>query len=261
MNDKTLVVVCGYAGDQQQIEELRPWYEHHRCPIVIMSPDDSRIERVGPHICRFGGKRAYIGQDSLDRQWIHMRMALEYEFDWYLLHDSDSIIMTPEIPAYLYERDDVVWSNQVTDFRVPGATWVDVATGATTVWPEDYHAGFPLIAMQPPYFLSRKMLTHLVAMSAKWDSVEDSLQSDKARNAIQACPICPFIDWYWVQLVVKAQVEHRGFINGASCETVTKNGLEVMSNRVAGGSTIIHAIKSGKVARHLSNIHRRTLTK
>jgi hypothetical protein len=232
-NQKTLVAVHGYSGDAAQIEMLMPLYEHHKCPILILSPDDAPI-RSDRHPWRTGGKRAYIGQDSLDRQYIHYQKMLETDADFFLWNDSDSICLAAEIPQVLYDNPDTVFSNQVDDFRRPGERYVDAANNIDVTWPTDYHAGFPLIAKQPPYFLSRVALQRIV----------DTCQG------IQACPITPFIDWYVVQCVVKAGLKHSAFPDGmgASCETVTPHGVAVMRQQVAErNATFIHAIKRKEV--------------
>lgn len=234
MNHGTLIVVCGYAGDRQQIDDLLPVYEHHQRPLLILSPEDSRIENVGPHMCKWAGKRAYIGQDSLDRQHLHMKLMLEQPFDWYLINDSDSFCLSPEIPVHYFKTPRTVYSNEVSDFRIPGQVWEPTGNK----WPEDYHKGFPLIAMQPPYFMSRWALEQLVRFGA----------------GLQADPITPFIDWYMVQCVVAAKVDHKPFqdpwgkYEGASCETNTEMGIRVMEDCIKNRSArFIHAIKTKEV--------------
>jgi len=224
-NPSTLLVICGYDGDEHQIKTFLPLYEHHNIPIVVLSPEDAPIKAMGPHICISRGKRAYTGQDSLNRQHLHLREALRFPFKHYLFHDADSFTITPQIPAYLYERDDVFYSNQVNDFRVPGGTWED-----GTVWPIDFHEGYPLIAMQPPYFMSRGILEKLVEAGKDF--------------SIKACEITPFIDFYMVQLCTKQHIKHKPFRDGVSCETVTENGRAIVSRYVREGANMIHSVKS-----------------
>lgn len=229
-----LVTVHGYSGDQHQIRELMPVYQHHGYPIVVVGPADSPIEHMDGHICINAGRRAYIGQDSWDRQYLQLKALLKFPQEWFLLNDSDSFVMTPKLPDYLFQDENTVYSNEVTDFRVPGESWQ-----GQPPWPLDYHKGYPLIAMQPPYFLSRKALQKIV------DTCE----------GLQACPTTPFIDWWWVPACFRAHLKHRPFTGGASCETVTPNGLTVMSNCVRDGAIFIHSVKSGAVMQHLRNVH------
>lgn len=237
MNPDLLVVCHCYSGDRQQVLDLLPMMEHHQAPIVIVSPEDSHVCGIGPHLCRFAGKRAYVGQDSWDRQHLQLKLLLEYPQKWFLLNDSDSFVMTPKLPDYLFEDTNTVFSNQVTDFRIPGESW-----RGNPPWSIDYHKGYPLIAMQPPYFLAREALEAIVANS----------------EGLRACPTTPFIDWWWVPACYAAGVKHKPFRTGASCETVTPHGVAVMSECVIKrGATFIHSVKSAAVMKPLVDYYRR----
>ncbi len=230
MNPNTLVSVHGYAGDKDQLLTLQKLYEHHQCPVVVMSPSDAPITGFGLHWCWFeSGQRAYIGQASLDRQFIQMRQLLEFKqtdgtpFEFFLMNDSDSVCLDAKLPDYLYAEENVLWSNLVDDFRKPGET----REGIT--WPKDYHAGYPILASQPPYFLGRKALQAMV--------------DNYGKNRV--CPITPFIDWSMVTMAVNAGVELKPFRHGASCETKTAHGIAVMRQQIAeNGAMMVHAIKT-----------------
>lgn len=218
----TLVAVCGYSGDAHQISMLMPYYKHHGHPVMILSPEDSPV--VPKQIVdlegvdfRQGGKKAYINQDSLDRQLIHLQIMLEdlREFQWFLLHDSDSVVLADALPAYLYSEPETVWSNRICDripnrVRPPGYTW-------------------PELAFQPPYFFSRAALTRILQTAR---TVETSL-------------VTPFIDWAMMAWTVRAGLQHRGFPEGASCGTPPgSDGLQAMTELVMlQGKFFLHAIK------------------
>lgn len=227
----TLVVVHGYSGDQRQVEELMSMYEHHILPIVIASPDDHPIKSMGPHICMTAGKRAYIGQDSWDRQHLQLKKLLEHPQKWFLLNDSDSFCLSPKLPDYLFEDKDIVWSNEVEDFRKPGVPW-----GPYNPIPHDYHEGYPIIAMQPPYFLSREALEKIV----------------KASEGLVACPITPYIDWWWIPATYKAGLKHKPFHNCVSCESQSNNGQRYMRKRIGEGAEFIHSVKSGRIMKYVT---------
>jgi len=193
MNESTLIAVFGYgpskhgsdtwdyknSGDVERIRMLLPFYEHHECPVVIMSPSDAPIRELGPHICRQAGKRAYTGQESLDRQRDHLRILLEYPFDWYLLNDSDSCCITPEIPPKFYRYgSNTFWSNEVNETR-------------------PHESPYPKIALHPPYFVHRQTLGQMLSVA----------------DRITAHPITPFIDHYMLQLVCESGVIHRSFLD------------------------------------------------
>lgn len=133
MNERTLVAVCGYGptpppkedwahdlkGDAFEIEGLLPFHESHECPIVILSPEDAPIQSMGRHHCRHAGRRGYIGQVTLDRQRDYLRILCSYpsELEWFLMHDSDSVCIKSEIPGYLYENRNIIWSNELEEPR------------------------------------------------------------------------------------------------------------------------------------------------
>jgi hypothetical protein len=214
-----VVSVHGYAGDVHQIRELMPCYEHHKLPIVIITPEDSRIMAMGPHICRWGGKREYVGLKSLARQIEHWKILLDYDATHYLCNDSDSICLSPELPRYIYD-EDVLWSNEVSD--------------AIHVRAETYK--FPRIACQPPYFFSRGILERLVAAGPR--TVPD--------------PQTLFIDWFVMAVAETGGIPHKNFRDGASCGTAEPHGLRVMTELVRDhGRIFVHAIKSAPVRRQL----------
>lgn len=231
MNEGTLITVHGYAGDQHQIEAFMPWYLHHEVPVIVMSPNDSRISKLESAptvITRHGGERAYIGQPSLDRQRIHLEIALEHQFPFYLLNDSDSFCLSPEIPKYLYEESNFFWSNEVGE-------------------PRPHASPYPKIAMQPPYFVSHKNLEKMVAVAPK----------------IAAHAVTPYIDWYMLALVCEAGLEHRSFWDKEKdfgtphpTEAIARDPWEEMYDRVRNhGRVLVHPIKTLACAQRLALEH------
>lgn len=211
MNEGTLVAVCGYGpttppakdwahdlkGDAYQIEAMLPFYEHHKCPVVILSPEDAPIKSMGRHHCRHSGLRGYIGQGSLDRQRDFLKILLSYpiELEWFLMHDSDSVCLTPGIPGYLYENKNVVWSNEVLE-------------------PRPHLSVLPKIAMQPPYFFSREALSKMLSISDK----------------IKAHPITPYIDHYMLQLACEAKLDHRQYVKGVMIHPASRDTIHTRFN-------------------------------
>jgi hypothetical protein len=188
MNPDTRVIVCCYEGDAHQINldaMLR-----HECPVTIMSPDDSRAILPGVD-CAFAGKRAYIGQESLDRQLAQMKLMLTYPENFFLMHDSDSVLLDAKIPAYLYEDPTVFWSNQVDD--------------AIPEHQSTFLEGWPHVAFQPPYFCSRQVLEKLVATGESGD------------DRLKASPVMPFIDFYMVQLTMVGGLSWKRLMDCVSC--------------------------------------------
>lgn len=228
MNSDTRVAICAYAGDQHQVIKSLGVYLHHKCPVVVLSPEDSKAEIRYPGIeNRFAGKRAYIGQDSLDRQRLHLQLLLTFPENHFLVHDADSMCLSPEIPAYLYREPDVVWSNLVND---------DIPEHLPEFATRD---NWPHVAFQPPYFLSRKTIQKML-------SVAD-------HPGVKASPIMPFIDFYFVQLTMTAGLPYRRFTHCVSCsDHPSLLGTEIMSKQVReDGAVFIHSVKRPEVYQRL----------
>lgn len=218
MNPDTRVSVHCYEGDKQQVIDMLPAYTHHGCPVTIISPDDSRVELPavpGLLDCAFGGKRQSMGQLSLDRQREHMRMLLGYPEHFFLMNDADSVCLSPELPAYLYAEPDILWSNLVYD-PIPAQQ-------------RGYAPGFPRLAFQPPYFLSRPTIERLLAVA----------------EGVVANPVMPYIDHYMVQLSVKAGLVWKGFPDGVSTGISIEPGkMELAQVEVRHkGAVFIHSVK------------------
>ncbi len=154
---------------------------------------------------------------------------LEYPFKWYLMNDSDSFVLEPKLPDYLYKDTNTLWGNVVDDFRV----------NMPEFGPK-FHLPLPQIAIQPPYFFSRQVLEKIVSQCGN----------------IKACPTTPFLDWYFVQCCDKAHLKHSRYATCASCETVTDNGIAVMSECVSlRGATFVHSIKKANVRQKLQDLY------
>lgn len=223
MNENTLIAVCGYAGDSKQITNNMPFYLHHERPVLVLSPSDSPIiaknrSAQAKVLFRTAGKRAYVGQMSLDRQRDHLRIMLEFPHEWILAHDSDSVCVDPKIPDYLYQDKDVLWSNEVSDMMHnrpdPAYPW-------------------PRLAFQPPYFMHRSVIEKLLTVA----------------DEVRAEPQTPFIDWCMMAWAIAAKVPHKNFPDGVSCPTARYvPGQQAMADGVRNrGATMLHSIKTADV--------------
>lgn len=224
VNPDTLVSVHGYAGDANQVKFMMPYYRHHGCPVVVMSPTDSPIleKVIGAHpdvTYENGGSRAYTGQLSLDRQIAHLEMLLKHKQRYFLMNDADSVCLSPQLPKYLYDEPDVLWSQVVSDE-------MHIRPDPAYPWPR--------LAFQPPYFCSREVVEKLLSV---------------ARD-IKAEPQTPFIDWCMMAWAVGAQIPYKSYHNGVSCPTWTggrlyHEGIRLMEGMVQNHGTIfLHSIKS-----------------
>lgn len=227
MNPDTAVVVFGYSGDAHQIFMMLPYYQHHKCPVVIFSPTDRPITRKdsGTVFFRHGGKdgadRGYVGQVSLDRQAIQMKKLLEeFPQKFFLFNDSDSVCLSPHLPQYLYNAADTVWSNEVSDM-------MHVRTDPAYPWPR--------LAFQPPYFLSRESVQ-------AWITAADTVKAD---------PQTPFLDWFFMAATVHMKIKHANFLNGEGVSCPTRGyepGCQAMENAVRHHRAVfLHSIKTKDV--------------
>ena len=115
MNPDTLVVVHCYAGDKERVEAFLPQFLHHECPVLILSPEDAPVEIDHPGVtCRSAGKAGWKGAHTVHRQIAHWKIAAEFPQRYFLMNDSDSVCITPDLHAYLYEDTDVeFWCNVI----------------------------------------------------------------------------------------------------------------------------------------------------
>ena len=213
MNEDTRVGVCCYAGDGDQVLANLGLYLHHGCPVTILSPEDSKVEIQHPGVVnRFGGKRAHVGQDSLDRERRHLEILLEFPEKYFMIHDADSVCLDPKFPDYLYAEPDLVWSNQVNNTLREHQPY--------------FPKGWPHIAFQPPYFLSRKTIEALLAVADDPQCV--------------ASPMMPFIDHYMLQLTYTAGLPWKRLVGCVACQPHLAREL------VRRGVSIFHGIKDTK---------------
>lgn len=230
--EDTLVVVHCYQGDAELVRAFLPQFLHHGCKVLVLSPADSPVQIDHPGVeCRSAGNAAYFGQDSLDRQRAHLELLLTYPQTYFLLNDADSMCLSPEIPAYLYEgAQGTVWSNEVRETR-------------------PHPSPYPKIAFHPPYFLHRDTISRMLEVA----------------DRITAHPITPFIDWYMVALACEAGLDHKSYPDGRSGtawkhgpipetkemghnfvhtpSTHGVDGAQRMRQFVARGTVMVHSIK------------------
>lgn len=231
MNDDTIVVVSAYAGDQHQVEANLPVYLHHRCPVVILSPADKPIVRVADarvH-CQWAGEAEWAGPKSLKRHLRFLNMMLEFRQSWFLMHDADSVCLSPDLPDYLYQSK-AAWSNEVPDLN----------TGASLL---------RKVAVQPPYFFHRDVLEAIVAKAA---NPPTSYYGEITGDPI----VTQCIDHYHHQLSAECGFPEKSFPDGASWETSSELGLREMTRKVRDDGTVfVHQVKSSSALLTLLGAH------
>lgn len=238
-NPDTLVVVHAYAGDIHQVKQNLPYLLHHRCPVVVLSPTDAPIPDVGSRrvTCLSGGLKGWIGKQTLERQVIHLRMLLQFPHRHFLLNDADSLCLSPDLPRYLYENPDLIWSNEVTDTN-PAPSLL------------------PKLALQPPYFVSRNTIQGMLKAS---ENPPTSYYTAPANPKDWPMPFpTECIDHYMLQLACGSGYGHFNFHTGASFETETQHGLDTMVGLVQDhGRVLIHSVKSQRSLDRVVQAHKR----
>lgn len=218
MNPDTRVAVCCYAGDAPQVAANLDLYTHHECPVVILSPEDSKVEIPGVDN-RYGGLAGHIGAHTLERERRHLEILLGFPENHFMIHDADSVCLDPKFPDYLYAEPNLVWSNQVND-EIPQHQ---------ATFPE----GWAHVAFQPPYFLSRRTIEAMLAV---------------ADQIVISHDMMPFIDYYMVQLTYTAGLPWRRFESCVCCHPSL--ALRLVKT---GQANILHGIKSPKDMHDLLN--------
>jgi hypothetical protein len=250
MPGHTLVSVHCYAGDKNQVLDQLPYHRRLGHNIVIMSPEDAPVNIVGMD-CRTGGLAEWCGWKSLERQFNHMRQLLDEPYSWYLMNDSDSLCIQSDIPEYLYEDDNVLWSNVEYNLTTDHG---DLHRQYGT--PRGY-GSFPHVGFTPPFFMGKSVLRRLLAMESEFPKDGDQ--------------ILPCIAWQMMVLAVMANVEYRTFPTAPGFRSsfaayphsdMHSNGFPVdgasqMVAAVEGGSVMLHSIKHRDVLERVSRARER----
>ena len=227
-NPDTLVAVSAYAGDIHQVEAFLPVYTHHECPVVVLSPMDAPITRLSnPSImCLMGGLREWAGPKALARQRKFLEILLQFPAQRFLLNDSDSFCLSAQLPKYLYDEPDTIWANIVPDLN-PGLSHL------------------PKVALQPPYFLSRRNIEGMLRAA---DNPPPSYYT--LGDAVPIPTNCP--DHWMLQVAHGSGFPYKTFPDGASFETQSAHGLNTMAEHVRRhGKNFIHSVKTGSVLARL----------
>lgn len=226
MNENTLVAVSAYAGDKHQVENNLPLYLHHGCPVLILSPEDAPITGVSDKRvhCQWHGQKGWIGKHTLERHVKFLRALLTFPHQFFLFHDADSICLSPRISPYLYADANTFWCNVVQDLN-PGPSLL------------------PKLALQPPYFFHRRtiqlQLDNLHNLPISYYGQVGP--SDGGRLPVPT----ECIDHFVLQLAHASQRPYKSFLDGASFETASPQGLETMSELVrVHGRIFLHSVKT-----------------
>ena len=250
-NPGVLVTVHCYQGDADNVRSWLPLYLHHGRPVLVMSPEDSPVVIDHPQVQNHSaGPRAYVGQKSMDRQRAHLEYLAKQPYDWFLMNDADSVCLSPDLPEFLFERDDALWSLHANEWR-------------------KHSSPYPKIGLHPPYFCSKKVIKKLLTAA-------DLPQ-------VRAHEVTPFIDWYMLALACESGVEIPDYpapygitwpawkynaaelpdnilLDDDHVRTYNPDGEvpgdDIVAARVAAGAVFVHSVKHPFVMERLAKIAR-----
>jgi hypothetical protein len=224
MNANTRVAVCCHVEDHRRVVNTLGIYLHHECPVVILSPEDAKVEITCPGVeSRFAGLNGYLGQNAVDRHRGYLEALLTFPEEFFFLNESDSFCVSPQFPDYVYAEPNTVWSNLCPDDPRP----------------QEYPEGVPQIVFWAPWFLSRGTIQAMLA----------------AANDYRVDPgfyLTGSIDYYMAQLARMAGLPWAGFPTELVYPHEGPNVHDSVRNH---GVVFIHSVKDAGIAHSLVSAH------
>lgn len=241
MNPNTLVVIHCYEGETPKLQWMLGGWLHHHAPLLFLSPEDAPVQ-IGTFPCKSAGQRGWKGAHTWERQRLHWGLALQEPAEWFLLNDSDSFCLTPELPRYLYDGPtEAFYSNVICH--------------------EFEHKDTDHPNFQPPYFMHRSVLE---AMVAEYDTMDlkqiardhdrdiklrdPALWSSGSMNASRGVKSPKFkdeaaIDTLYTDLIMnRLQIPWYDYPDGTTNWPLLD--ASVVLDRIDHGARMLHPIKS-----------------
>lgn len=123
----------------EMAQRNRGMWERHRFPVVTLSPTDEPMQVPGLVNIPLG-LEGYTGHMSLVRWRLMLEWCAEQPFDWFLMHETDSVCLQNDLPCYLFDKN-TFFSNEMPENANPPIQ------------------GFYCIA---PWFFSRDLIKRMV---------------------------------------------------------------------------------------------------
>ena len=203
-------------------------WRHHRCRILLLSPQDSPVDIQDPQIfaCLHAGKSEYGGVETIARERAYLWRMMDCLFKYYFVCDTDCYCLSPEFPAELYRAPEVVWSILESDAGYPR--------------PVGY--SFPRWAFQTPWFIPRVVLPKLLAQTERTVFVPGGAWGD---NDL-------------MQLTVLAGIEYRALPGAISCAMVPDN-MERVRKFIRDGGIFVHSVKDPAMTQEFVDLRKQHL--
>jgi hypothetical protein len=254
MNPDTRIVVSCYSGDKEQVEQSLDLYLHHECPVTIMSPTDAPVIISHPNVTNHSaGKRDRSGPNARERHIEFFKIMLAYPENFFLMHESDSVCVDPKIPEYLYDEPDTLWSNS-------GGIGEEMAIGFTP--------GCPHETFQAPWFLSRRLIEHFVAVAPSINTdvlwvdhylVELAWAASQAQckpfRARVLAPISGRIDISGAHFTPFGAGEE-GTPISPELAKIYEGGLRMALKEARNGANMIHSVKNSEASHAIAEAYK-----
>jgi hypothetical protein len=240
-NPDTRVAISCFSGDQRQLDQSLDLYLHHECPVTILSPEDAQAYVVHGGVENWhAGYRARSGPTAHARQLEYYKLLLCTPENWFLIHESDSVCIDPQIPPYLYEDPNAFWCNNheapwfLSRDAMQRMLAVSSTVQPTTDWVDRYQIDLAHAARVPVKFFKHSVLGPI---SGPFDPVTGQvlIPFGAERFGAEGTPVPPELS--------QAYDDHfQAAINGARA-----------------GANMIHSVKNGNAAHAIAAEYKRVV--
>lgn len=214
---KTLLTVMAHADAQHIFDRHFQYWntgDHH---VMVMCPQDSMVRSFVPVLGI--GTKCHHGPASIARFRRLLHFLCETDYDWFIIHEYDSI----ELPT----------RNGVLHYADPDKHWHRIYSNLFTADQPQFKGHHFL---HPPLSMSKGVLKRIAQEGCHVG--DDAEQSFWDR---------------WLGLVCEqAGVEMKGYDdNGFSRNTIEQHDIPAAVAARRAGATMFHGVKSGEVLRQL----------
>ena len=113
MNLKVIVL----AHRQDTVDRHMKYWEHHGAPITFICPEDKPVQTK--HDVLLVGKSAHEGPEAQKRLMKALHVGIFSGAERILIHEHDSICLSPELPPFKRGVFGNVFTNEDRDFLAP----------------------------------------------------------------------------------------------------------------------------------------------
>jgi len=190
--------------------------------VLLLSPVDEPVYVSHPQVtCRSVGPNDYNGDLSVERYKQQISALADYDVDWFMLNESDSFCLTPNLPDYLYGDPDLVRANYANPWN-----WINTNNDPQPMATLMVHD----TAMQAPWWFSRRALLRMIdVMDAAWDGCP---------------PYAKFIDWWFHHAPHLAGLRHESYgLGGTTWPISGAEGAAAIRHKIVEGAVMVHGVK------------------